>query len=242
MEPTAPRGHRPRLELVPAGRLHLGSRRHVVEAHRRDLRAGAHRRGAGRAGRAAARADGARAGDVELVRALLPRHGDRRGPRGGDLRDPRGDQPGRVPAQARERPGSRSRCSRGEEEARYGYLAAVNSTTLADGVALDIGGGSLQLTRVARPARARRALVAAGRGADDRALPARRAGQAKQVKALRAHVRASCASAALARGTGGAGSPARRHGAQPRRGRAARGRPAVVGVQGFVSRATRSTS
>jgi exopolyphosphatase/guanosine-5'-triphosphate,3'-diphosphate pyrophosphatase len=35
-----------------------------------------------------------------------------------------------------------------EEEARYGYLAAVNSTTLSDGVALDIGGGSMQLTRV----------------------------------------------------------------------------------------------
>jgi exopolyphosphatase/guanosine-5'-triphosphate,3'-diphosphate pyrophosphatase len=36
-----------------------------------------------------------------------------------------------------------------EAEARYGYLAAVNSTTLADGLALDIGGGSMQLTRVA---------------------------------------------------------------------------------------------
>ena len=35
-----------------------------------------------------------------------------------------------------------------EEEARHGYLAAVNSTTLADGVALDIGGGSMQLVRV----------------------------------------------------------------------------------------------
>lgn len=35
-----------------------------------------------------------------------------------------------------------------EEEARYGYLAAVNSTTLADGVVLDIGGGSMQLVRV----------------------------------------------------------------------------------------------
>jgi exopolyphosphatase/guanosine-5'-triphosphate,3'-diphosphate pyrophosphatase len=44
-----------------------------------------------------------------------------------------------------------------EEEARYGYLAAVNSTTLADGVALDIGGGSMQLTQVAaRRARAAR--------------------------------------------------------------------------------------
>jgi exopolyphosphatase/guanosine-5'-triphosphate,3'-diphosphate pyrophosphatase len=35
-----------------------------------------------------------------------------------------------------------------EEEAHYGYLAAVNSTTLADGVVLDLGGGSMQLVRV----------------------------------------------------------------------------------------------
>ena len=36
-----------------------------------------------------------------------------------------------------------------ETEARYGYLAAVNSTTLTDGCVLDLGGGSLQLVRVA---------------------------------------------------------------------------------------------
>jgi exopolyphosphatase / guanosine-5'-triphosphate,3'-diphosphate pyrophosphatase len=35
-----------------------------------------------------------------------------------------------------------------EEEARYGYLAAVNSTTLADGAVLDLGGGSMQLVAV----------------------------------------------------------------------------------------------
>ena len=35
-----------------------------------------------------------------------------------------------------------------EEEARYGYLAAVNSTALTDGAVLDVGGGSLQLVRV----------------------------------------------------------------------------------------------
>jgi exopolyphosphatase/guanosine-5'-triphosphate,3'-diphosphate pyrophosphatase len=35
-----------------------------------------------------------------------------------------------------------------EEEARYGYLAAVNSTTLSDGVMLDLGGGSMQLVHV----------------------------------------------------------------------------------------------
>ena len=37
----------------------------------------------------------------------------------------------------------------GEEEAWYGYLAVVNSTTLADGFAIDIGGGSVQLMQVA---------------------------------------------------------------------------------------------
>jgi exopolyphosphatase/guanosine-5'-triphosphate,3'-diphosphate pyrophosphatase len=35
-----------------------------------------------------------------------------------------------------------------EQEARYGYLAAVNSTTLSDGSVLDLGGGSMQLVRV----------------------------------------------------------------------------------------------
>jgi exopolyphosphatase/guanosine-5'-triphosphate,3'-diphosphate pyrophosphatase len=36
-----------------------------------------------------------------------------------------------------------------EEEASLGYLAAVNTTTLTDGVVLEIGGGSMQLVRVA---------------------------------------------------------------------------------------------
>jgi exopolyphosphatase/guanosine-5'-triphosphate,3'-diphosphate pyrophosphatase len=35
-----------------------------------------------------------------------------------------------------------------QEEAHFGYLAAVNSTTIGDGCVLDLGGGSLQLTRV----------------------------------------------------------------------------------------------
>lgn len=36
----------------------------------------------------------------------------------------------------------------GEEEAYYGYLAAVNSTTITNGFVVDLGGGSLQITRV----------------------------------------------------------------------------------------------
>jgi exopolyphosphatase/guanosine-5'-triphosphate,3'-diphosphate pyrophosphatase len=35
-----------------------------------------------------------------------------------------------------------------DEEATFGYLAAVNSTTLTDGAVLDLGGGSLQLVEV----------------------------------------------------------------------------------------------
>lgn len=34
------------------------------------------------------------------------------------------------------------------DEARFGYIAAVDTTTLTDGVVLDIGGGSMQLTHV----------------------------------------------------------------------------------------------
>jgi exopolyphosphatase / guanosine-5'-triphosphate,3'-diphosphate pyrophosphatase len=89
-----------------------------------------------------------------------------------------------------------------EEEARYGYLAVVNSTTLADGVALDLGGGSLQLTHVV------------GRQADDaRSWPlgsvrmterfiAGENVKRKQIKALRAHVTEELASAGWLRDAG----------------------------------------
>jgi exopolyphosphatase/guanosine-5'-triphosphate,3'-diphosphate pyrophosphatase len=77
-----------------------------------------------------------------------------------------------------------------EEEARYGYLAAVNSTTLADGLVLDLGGGSLQLVRVA--ARASEQLDSWPLGAvrmTERFLPAAGKPTKKALKALRAHVR-----------------------------------------------------
>jgi exopolyphosphatase/guanosine-5'-triphosphate,3'-diphosphate pyrophosphatase len=48
----------------------------------------------------------------------------------------------------RKQTGLRVRVLAKAEEAYYGYLAAVNSTTLADGVVLDLGGGSLQLVEV----------------------------------------------------------------------------------------------
>lgn len=51
-------------------------------------------------------------------------------------------------AKARKRSAMPIRVLSREEEATYGYLAAVNSTTLADGAVLDIGGGSMQLVAV----------------------------------------------------------------------------------------------
>ena len=47
-----------------------------------------------------------------------------------------------------ERTGWEVRVLSGAEEAYYGYLAVVNSTTLVNGFALDMGGGSIQLSRV----------------------------------------------------------------------------------------------
>jgi exopolyphosphatase / guanosine-5'-triphosphate,3'-diphosphate pyrophosphatase len=49
---------------------------------------------------------------------------------------------------ARERSGLPIRVLTREQEARYGYLAAVNSSTLTDGCVLDLGGGSMQLVQV----------------------------------------------------------------------------------------------
>ena len=81
------------------------------------------------------------------------------------------------------------------EEAHYGYLAAVNSTTLADGVALDIGGGSMQLTQVAgRRARSAQSWRLGAVVTTERFLPTERV-KPKQLKALREHVRGELRSA-----------------------------------------------
>ena len=60
----------------------------------------------------------------------------------------------------------------GEEEARYGYLAIANSTTVEDGFGLDVGGGSIQTMRIEAPP-ARGGVAAAGQRARQRGVPAR---------------------------------------------------------------------
>jgi len=51
-------------------------------------------------------------------------------------------------AEIRERTELDPRVITGEDEARYAYLAIVNSTTLEDGCGIEIGGGSAQLMRI----------------------------------------------------------------------------------------------
>jgi exopolyphosphatase / guanosine-5'-triphosphate,3'-diphosphate pyrophosphatase len=76
-----------------------------------------------------------------------------------------------------------------EQEARYGYLAAVNSSTLADGCVLDLGGGSLQLVQVAsRHAGASGSWPLGAVRMTERFLPGEGPAKRKQLEALRAHV------------------------------------------------------
>ena len=76
----------------------------------------------------------------------------------------------------------------GAEEAYYGYLAAVNSTTLADGFALDMGGGSIQLSRIEdRLLREAESLPLGAVRVTERFLPGEEA-PPKAMKELRKHV------------------------------------------------------
>jgi len=82
-----------------------------------------------------------------------------------------------------------------EEEARYGYLAAVNSTTLADGTVLDLGGGSLQLISVQNQHAGKSGSWPLGAvRMTERFLPDKKPSK-KQLKALRTHVRETLADA-----------------------------------------------
>jgi exopolyphosphatase / guanosine-5'-triphosphate,3'-diphosphate pyrophosphatase len=98
-------------------------------------------------------------------------------------------------AQARKRSGLEIEVLAPEEEARYGYLAAVNSTMLSDGVALDLGGGSMQLTYVAdRHARDARSWPLGAVRMTERFLIGEKV-KGKQLKALRAHIGGELAAA-----------------------------------------------
>jgi exopolyphosphatase/guanosine-5'-triphosphate,3'-diphosphate pyrophosphatase len=83
-----------------------------------------------------------------------------------------------------------------EEEARMGYLAAVNSTTLADGAVLDLGGGSMQLVHtVSRHAAELQSWPLGAVRMTERFGLGEGEASKKQLKALREHVAAELESA-----------------------------------------------
>jgi exopolyphosphatase/guanosine-5'-triphosphate,3'-diphosphate pyrophosphatase len=78
----------------------------------------------------------------------------------------------------------------GAQEARFGYLAVVNSTTLEDGFALDIGGGSIQAMRIeGRRLTDAESLALGTVRVSEKFLPGKKA-TAKAMKALRKKVAA----------------------------------------------------
>ena len=81
-----------------------------------------------------------------------------------------------------------------EAEAHYGYVAAINTSTLSDGVILDIGGGSLQLIEVA--GRQEQSVISVPLGAvrmTERFLSDAGPARKKDLQKLRAHVKESLA-------------------------------------------------
>jgi exopolyphosphatase/guanosine-5'-triphosphate,3'-diphosphate pyrophosphatase len=92
-------------------------------------------------------------------------------------------------ARVREQTGLHVRVLTREQEARYGYIAAVNSTTLDEGCVLDLGGGSVQLVRVdARRAREGGSWPLGAVRMTERFLTGKGPAKPRQLDALRAHV------------------------------------------------------
>jgi exopolyphosphatase/guanosine-5'-triphosphate,3'-diphosphate pyrophosphatase len=84
--------------------------------------------------------------------------------------------------------GLEARVISGAEEARYGWLAMANSTTIEDGFGLDIGGGSIQTLRLeGRQLAGAHSMPLGAVRVSERFLPGEKT-SAKEMKALRAHV------------------------------------------------------
>ena len=68
----------------------------------------------------------------------------------------------------------------GREEARYGWLAIANSTTIEDGFGLDMGGGSIQAMRLEGRRLAEADSLPLGSVRRERGVPARREGAGRR--------------------------------------------------------------
>jgi exopolyphosphatase/guanosine-5'-triphosphate,3'-diphosphate pyrophosphatase len=135
----------------------------------------------------------------------------------------------------RDRTGLQPRVISGREEARYGWLAIANSTTIEDGFGLDIGGGSIQAMRLAgRQLAEAESLPLGSVRVSERFLPGEKA-PAKGMKALRKHVASELERLGWWTGGGrlvGIGGTIRNLAAAAMR----QGNTPAVGVQGFELR------
>jgi exopolyphosphatase / guanosine-5'-triphosphate,3'-diphosphate pyrophosphatase len=122
-----------------------------------------------------------------------------------------------------------------EDEARFGYVAAINSSTLTDGVVLEIGGGSIQLIAVAdRHPSALRSFPLGAVRLTEQFLPGSGPAKKKDLERLRTYVRGALSSFRALSSAGdrivGMGGAARNLAAAAQR---LTDQP-DIGVQGFV--------
>lgn len=123
----------------------------------------------------------------------------------------------------------------GEEEAHYGYLAAVNTTTLTDGAVVELGGGSMQLIGVSqRRAVQLRSFALGAVRLTERLLDGVGPHRPRELERVRAHVRHALAGEKWLADSGarlvGVGGAVRNLAAAAQR---AAGVP-DVGIQGFL--------
>jgi exopolyphosphatase / guanosine-5'-triphosphate,3'-diphosphate pyrophosphatase len=122
-----------------------------------------------------------------------------------------------------------------EDEARFGYIAAVNTSTLTDGVVLEIGGGSIQLIEVAdRRAENLRSFPLGAVRLTEQFLPGSGPAKKRDLQRLRDYVREMLSDSAALTGAGdrlvGIGGAVRNLAAAAQR---MLDQP-DIGVQGFV--------
>ncbi len=99
---------------------------------------------------------------------------------------------GQFAAEAEVRSGLKIDVLSEDEEAWLGYLAAINTSTLVDGVVLELGGGSLQLIEVAaRQAGERPSFALGAVRLTEELLPGTGPARPAELKAVRRHVRAA---------------------------------------------------
>jgi exopolyphosphatase/guanosine-5'-triphosphate,3'-diphosphate pyrophosphatase len=122
-----------------------------------------------------------------------------------------------------------------EDEARFGYVAAVNTTTIEDGVVLEIGGGSMQLVPVSeRQAQAFSSFQLGAVRMTEKFLAGGGPAKKKDLQKLRDHVRSTLERLSWLADSGdrlvGMGGAVRNLAAAAQRDAS----PIDLGVQGFV--------